>query len=357
MTQSRLLFVAAILIISHQGSHGFTTVSVGWIVKSKSSHSFIGSAKRGSANSCPTNPGYFLLNATSDDSRNSKHQVRKEKSEDSNESNKPQYRSNLQRTIQASRAVEVTRRRIEKRSENRSINGSSDKTIPSSKDEEVIENATNSINDTDGNVMQAQDTVPTKDYFSVPGQGQKEDEVNSSAVMTNEEYSIDSFLMGEYDRPFAEDAAAPHPGLNPRETVENALYALRNLDVPEVSHGAAVFLSFCAPLSRSDRWGGSVSGKRSEWKEMMRGALTPTMTSRRIRTSEQFSVLLDWERMDTTDGFSPEHRMGSTVAFVNCSLFFGMGDPVIIQLSLLRINEVWLIDSAVVSKKEWFYEE
>eukprot|EP01083_Nonionella_stella_P124179 374837_1 len=357
MKQCRLLFVAAILIISHQGSHGFTTVSVGWIVKkSKSSHSF---TKRGSANSCPNNSAYFLLNATSDDSRKSKHQVRKEKSKDSIESNKPQYRSNLQRTIQASRAVEATttRRRIERRSENKSINGSSDKRIPTSKDQEVIENANTSISDTDDNVMQAQDTVTAKDHFPVPGQEQKEDEVNSPAVMTNEEYSIDSFLMGEYDRPFAEDAAAPHPGLNPRETVENALYALRNLDVPEVSHGAAVFLRFCAPLSRSDRWGGSVSGKRSEWKEMMRGALTPTMTSRRIRTSEQFSVLLDWERMDTTDGFSPEHRMGSTVAFVNCSLFFGMGDPVIIQFSLLRINEVWLIDSAVVSKKEWFYGE
>lgn len=356
MTQSRLSFAAAILMISHQGSHGFTTVSAGWIVKSKSSHSFIGSVKRGSANSFPKNPAHFLLNATSDDSRNSKRQLRKEKSEDGFESNKPQYRSNLQRTIQASRAVEATRRRIEKRRENKSIRGSSDKRIKSSTDGVVIEDESNA-NDIDINEVQAQDTVPRKDYFLVPGQEQKEGEVNSPAVMTNEEYSIDSFLMGEYDRPFAEDAAAPHPGLNPRETVENALYALRNLDVPEVSHGAAVFLRFCAPLSRSDRWGGSVSGKRSEWKEMMRGALTPTMTSRRIRTSEQFSVLLDWERMDTTDGFSPEHRMGSTVAFVNCSLFFGTGDPVIVQFSLLRINEVWLIDSAVVSKKEWFYEE
>lgn len=352
MSHSRLLFVAAI-VISHQGSHGFTTFSVGWIVeKSKSSQAFFGSA-----NTCPKNPTSLMLNAANDDNRNRKYPSGKEKSEVSMESDKPQYRSNLQRTIQASRAVEATRRRTEKRSENTNIKGKSATRPPTSKEGEVIETITNSIYDTDANEIWAQDAIPMKDYFPMPGQEQKESEVNSPAVMSNEEYSIDSFLMGEYDRPFAEDAAAPHPGLNPRETVENALYALRNLDVPEVSHGAAVFLRFCAPLSRSDRWGGSVSGKRSEWKEMMRGALTPTMTSRRIRASEQFAVLLDWERMDTTDGFSPEHRMGSTVAFVNCSLFFGRGDPVIIQFSLLRINEVWLIDSAVVSRKEWFYEE
>ena len=179
--------------------------------------------------------------------------------------------------------------------------------------------------------------------------------IKKSLMSTNEDYSIDSFLRGEYDRPFADDAAAPHPELSPGETIESALHALGNLDDPEVSHGAAVFLRFCAPLSRSDRWGGSVL---APWKEILRGSLTPTMLARRIRASEEFSVLLDWENIDVTEGMAvPESNkvMGSTVAFVNAALFFRTGiEPSIVQFTLRKISGVWLIDLAVISKREWF---
>ena len=51
------------------------------------------------------------------------------------------------------------------------------------------------------------------------------------------EYSIDSFLRGDYDGKFAKDAAGPLPGLSPGETVDAALRAFRQLDDPEPSHG------------------------------------------------------------------------------------------------------------------------
>merc|ERR1712232_1321441 len=143
--------------------------------------------------------------------------------------------------------------------------------------------------------------------------------------ISNEEYSIDSFLMGEYDRPFAEDAPAPHPGLLPKDTISQSLQCLRDLDIPNPSHGAAVFLRFVCPLSPNDRWGGRVGMKKSDypWKDIMRGSLTPTMLARRLRSSEDFSVLLDWTYMDVTDGtFTENHTGNGNVAFVNCSLFF-----------------------------------
>ena len=174
----------------------------------------------------------------------------------------------------------------------------------------------------------------------------------------SEEYSIDSFLSGEYDRPFSEDAAAPHPELSPGETIEYALHALRDLDVPEVSHGAAVFSRFLAPMGRLERWGGSVSGKMSPWKEILRGSLTPTMLARRIRASEEFSVLLDWDTADVTEGLAvpePNQVVGSTVAFVNAALFFRKGvEPSMVQFTLWKVSGVWLIHEAAISKKEWF---
>lgn len=177
--------------------------------------------------------------------------------------------------------------------------------------------------------------------------------------LINEEYSIDSFLNGEYDRPFSEDAAAPHPGLSPQETIEAALHALRNLNVPNQNHGAAVFSRFLAPLTRSERWGGSVSGTVCPWKEILRGSLTPTMLARRIRASKEFSVLLDWESVDVTEGLSvpgSNETVGSTVAFVNAALYFQSSgiEPFIVQFTLRKISGVWLIDSAVISKREWF---
>lgn len=173
------------------------------------------------------------------------------------------------------------------------------------------------------------------------------------------EASIDSFLRGEYDRPFAEDAPAPHPGLGPGEAVDAALRSLRDLDEPETSHGAAVFLRFCAPLSRGDRWGGGAAAT-DPWKEVLRGAITPTMLARRMRAS-QFAGLLDWETLDVTEGLSiPTTReqlgVGTTVAFVNAAVFFaGDGaEPAMIQFTLRKIGGVWLIDTAAISRKEWF---
>ena len=192
---------------------------------------------------------------------------------------------------------------------------------------------------------------------------------------SNEEYSIDSFLRGEYDRPYSEDAAAPHPELSPSETIGHSLHALRDLDTPEISHGAAVFARFLAPLSRSERWGGSVSGATvlgpctvpgpcpCPWKEIMRGSLTPTNFARRIRASDEFSVLLDWETIDVTEGLAvpvPETNevFGSTIAFVHAALFFRSGvEPSIVQFTLRKISGVWLIESAVISKKEWFVDD
>lgn len=162
------------------------------------------------------------------------------------------------------------------------------------------------------------------------------------------DYAIDSFLRGEYDRPFAEDAAAPTPDFSPSQTVEIALENLRRLNKPDVSHGAAVFMRFCCPLSRNDRWGGS-SSSLSHWKQIVRGALTPTMLARRIRSSQEFSALLDWTRLDTTEGMSvPESRRGmeSSVAFVNAALYLGTGiSPTILQVTLRKLSGVWLIEN------------
>lgn len=180
-------------------------------------------------------------------------------------------------------------------------------------------------------------------------------------LMIDEDYGIDSFLRGEYDRPFADDAAAPLPNHSPSEIVEIALKALRDLDEPTTDHGAAVFMRFCAPLSRQDRWG-NTSGMISNWKVIMRGSLTPTMLARRLRASEEFSVLLDWEQLDVTKGTRamPNEHLGyeSTVAFVNAALFFGDGiEPSICQFTLKMFNGVWLIDSAVMNKRDLFMDD
>lgn len=67
--------------------------------------------------------------------------------------------------------------------------------------------------------------------------------------------------------PFAEDAPAPYPKLSPGATIDTVLRSLRQLDDPEPSHGAAVLLRFCAPLSRAERWGGEGT---DPWKEVLR---------------------------------------------------------------------------------------
>ena len=175
------------------------------------------------------------------------------------------------------------------------------------------------------------------------------------------EYSIDSFLRGEYDRRFADDAPAPHPGLTPQKTVESAVRSLRQLDDPEPSHGAAVLMRFCSPLSRNERWGDS-RGKLSDWKGVLRGAITPSMLARRIRASK-FSCLLDWDRLDVTEGtYSIQRDDGlelgvpSSVAYVSAALHFEAAnvEPVLVQFTLRKINGVWLIDSAQLSQKDLF---
>jgi hypothetical protein len=178
---------------------------------------------------------------------------------------------------------------------------------------------------------------------------------NNDALL---EYSIDSFLRGDYDRPFADDAVAPLPGLSPQETVEQALRALRQLDEPEPSHGAACFLRFCVPLRRGERW----SPGPSAWKELLRGSLTPTMLARRLRASREFCVLLDWDKMDVTQGAvtgKDDFALEDSVAFVSAALYFGVGNvetndntnseattpPELLQIKLSRVGGVWLIES------------
>lgn len=183
------------------------------------------------------------------------------------------------------------------------------------------------------------------------------------------DFAIDSFLRGEYDRPYADDAPAPHPGLTPQATVEAALESLRKLDDPEPSHGAAVLQRFLVPLSRRERWGDSKEKDNTKeptysWKEVLRGALTPTMLARRIRAT-QFSGLLDWERLDVTEGaFSAKRDDGieigfpSSLAFVNAALYFEEGvAPVLVQFTLKNLHGVWLIDDAKLSQQDMFMEE
>lgn len=83
------------------------------------------------------------------------------------------------------------------------------------------------------------------------------------------------------------------------------------------------------------------------------------MLARRLRASP-FSGLLDWERLDITEGLAiPSTRLelgvGTTIAFVNAALYFGDGvEPSIIQFTLKKVSGVWLIDTAVVSRRDWF---
>jgi hypothetical protein len=173
-------------------------------------------------------------------------------------------------------------------------------------------------------------------------------------------YAIDSFLRGDYNLQFADDAPAPHPGLSPGSTIETSLRSLRQLDSPGPSHGAAVLMRFCVPLSRGERWGDSTRAGRDPWKEILRGALTPSMLARRIRASE-FSGLLDWTNLDVTEGaYSLEKDLVGlpSISFVNVALFFGDGiEPSLIQFTLRRVGGVWLIDTARHSQKGLFMKK
>ena len=173
------------------------------------------------------------------------------------------------------------------------------------------------------------------------------------------EDDIDSFLRGEYDGTFAEDAPLPLPEYSPKETVENAINSLRALNDPEPSHGAAVLLRFCAPLSRGERWGG---GRGDDaWKQLLRGSLTPTMLAKRLQMSE-FAGLLRFSKLDVMDGaLSTGQRdlVGlPSFAFVNVALYFDNGEPQLMEFKLVRSpSDVWLIDSVKRSKHKLFSEE
>eukprot|EP00980_Cylindrotheca_fusiformis_P017484 scaffold5490_cov125-Cylindrotheca_fusiformis.AAC.1 len=178
---------------------------------------------------------------------------------------------------------------------------------------------------------------------------------NNDALL---EYSIDSFLRGEYEGAFADDAASPLPRSTPKTTVEEAVTSLRALDDPEPSHGAAVLLRFCAPLSRGERWEGV---KDDPWKEMMRGSLTPTMLASRLRASE-FSGLLDFTKLDVTDGATSTGKQDLAglpcFAFVNVALYFeDDAEPQLMEFKLVRNAGVWLIDSVKISDEELFSEK
>ena len=129
------------------------------------------------------------------------------------------------------------------------------------------------------------------------------------------------------------------------------------MDEPFDSHGAAVFMRFCMPLTNSERWG--LSSELDPWKTILRGALSPNMLARQLRASSSFASLLDWTRIDVSEGFAiPSERLelgvGTTLAFVNAALYFEEGEPSIIQFTLRKIGGAWLIDDAVVSKRDWF---
>jgi hypothetical protein len=215
-------------------------------------------------------------------------------------------------------------------------------------------------------------------------------------------YSIDSFLRGDYyyyDRPFElfEDdddddynSVAPLPGLSPVATVEQALRVLRKTTTTTTitlnhgnygpSHSAACcFLRFCVPLRRRERWSTALPSYHKSkadtttptvaWKEILRESLTPTMFVRRLRASQEFSILLDWDILNVTEGGKEDFAFegtDSTVSIVKAAFYFGNSDgggknqkgindsnniseetvpPELFQIRLNRVGGVWLIDS------------
>lgn len=161
--------------------------------------------------------------------------------------------------------------------------------------------------------------------------------------------AVDSFLAGDYAYPFSESAPAPHPLLSPGETVDLSLRALRELDEPYPSHGAAVFLRFCIPpLTRGEKLGGD-----DPWKDILRSSLTAAMFARNLRASPLFSCLLDWNSLDVTEGASnptPSNFIPgkpNDISYVNAGLFFEGGAPVIVHFRLKKLGEAWFIDTVI----------
>jgi len=171
------------------------------------------------------------------------------------------------------------------------------------------------------------------------------------------EAEIDAFLQGEYDQSISETAPKPNPFRSPSNAVESALKALRRINSPHKNHGAAVLQLFLVPLSRAERWGSGESAKaKNSWKEVLRGALTPDMLTRRIRASD-FAILLEWQSLEVTEGYSVEDGSGGlpTLAFVNAEMRTTPNqEPTMIQFTLRKVGEVWLIDKARLNQKKLF---
>jgi len=160
--------------------------------------------------------------------------------------------------------------------------------------------------------------------------------------------AIDSFLRGEYFSRFSDDSPKPNPDWDHVETLDAALRALRKTDEPEPDHGAAVFLQFCFPLSRAERWGHVAPGQRDRWKEVLRGALTPGMFTRRLGATE-FADMLYWDELDVKSIQSTENYSGQ-IAFAEAILGFetDTSDNVTASLKcrMRKGNGCWLIETA-----------
>ena len=127
-----------------------------------------------------------------------------------------------------------------------------------------------------------------------PPPTQKRSEEEERAILG---YAIDSFLRGDYNLKLSGNSKPlPPPDLGPGSVVSTALRSLRGQDLPSQTHGAAVFMRFCLPLRRSERWGDASSVGKDPWKEVLRGGLTANTLVRRIRASDFFG-LLDWNRL------------------------------------------------------------
>jgi hypothetical protein len=173
-------------------------------------------------------------------------------------------------------------------------------------------------------------------------------------------YAIDSFLRGGYNLQGSEESLARPTDLTPGATLSAALRSLRGHDLPSQTHGAAVFMRYCLPLRRSERWGDASSIGKDPWKEVLRGGLTASTLLRRIRASD-FAGLLDWGSLDVTEGACTSDRdlVGlPSVAYVNAALFFeDESEPFILQFKLRRGGGgAWMIDTIRRSQNELFVE-
>ena len=249
----------------------------------------------------------------------------------------------------------------------------------------------------------------TKQIFTNNNNNSEKEEKDSfrEVSYSNEDEEIDQFLFGsDYNSdPFlfwgnqtdtnnvqssSSFTNEVSPNDTPGDILDRALRSLRNLDHPTPNHGATVFLKYCLPISKSDQWGAmsgtATKNNENEWTEIIRGSFTSAMLVGRLLTSPNFSILLEWDRLDVTEGYSVESSsisssFGSTVAFVSAAMFvtssnnnynnnydeqevdknipsnsFNTNQPVMVQFTLRKqLGGIWLIDkAAVINKREWF---